>query len=109
MTPQVDINRIVETLSRQIGDLSDQVQALTDDRKARDEEVKGISAKLDALYSALMAPQAGQQGSLLERVARITVMVESVSRTGKIISTVIVLLALLGISVKFGITSAGGK
>ena len=102
MTVQPDINKIVETLSQQIS-------ALAEAGQSRDDEIKAISAKLDALYGAFMTPQAGQQGSLLERVARITVLVESVSRTGKIVSTVVILLGLLGISVKLGITSAGGK
>lgn len=102
MAPQVDINTIVVTLSQQI-------TALAEAGQHRDEELKAINAKLDALYSALMTPQAGQQGSLLERVARITILVESVSRTGKIVSAIILILGLLGVSMKLGISTAGGK
>jgi hypothetical protein len=109
MPPQPDINKIVETLSQQIASVAGDVNALTSAGQNRDAELKAITAKLDALHDALMTPQAGQQGSLLERVARITILVESVSRTGKIVSTIIVLLGLLGISVKLGIGSAGGK
>ena len=89
--------------------MGEKIDALTAAGQSRDAELKAINAKLDALHDALMVPQPGQAGSLLERVARITILVESVSRTGKVISAVIVLLALLGISIKFGVSSAGGK
>lgn len=102
MTPQQDWQTIVATLSAHITDLAAAGQA-------RDAELKAINTKLDALYGALMTPQAGEQGSLLERVARITILVESVSRTGKIVSAIILILGLLGVSMTLGISTAGGK
>jgi len=56
-----------------------------------------------------MMPQPGQQRSLLERMATVTIGVESGTRTARAVMLFLGFLAMVGISLRFGIDVESGK
>ena len=54
------------------------------------------SAKIDAMYNALMVTQPGQSKSLLERMATVTVAIEGGQSTGRILIWIAGVLAAVG-------------
>jgi hypothetical protein len=77
------------------------------------EEIKTRQAETQALvkelHDALMVPQPGQQRSLLERMANVTIGVESGTRTARAVMLFLGFLAMVGISLRFGIDVESGK
>lgn len=75
------------------------------------EEIKDQLAEtqklVKELHDALMLPQPGQGKSLLERMASVTIGVESGTRTVRFVLLVLALLAAIGISFRFGVDVRG--
>ena len=77
------------------------------------EEIKTRQAETQTLVKelqdALMMTQPGQNRSLLERMAAVTIGVESGTRTARAVMLFLGFLAMVGISLRFGIDVEGGK
>jgi hypothetical protein len=75
------------------------------------EEIKDQLAEtqklVKELHDALMVAQPGQDKSLLERMAAVTIGVESGTRTVRFVLILLALCAALGISFRFGIDLRG--
>ena len=75
-----------------------------EEMKARQAEMK---AMVKDLHDALMVPQPGQEKSLLERMATVTIGIEGGAQTVKWTLFFLGALAALGISLKVGVDVGG--
>jgi ribosome-interacting GTPase 1 len=103
MTPRPNTQAQIDAIKADMAALKKQVEA---DAKVRDEN----HVMLSALHQALMVPAPGQDGkSLLERMADVTVDIESGQRTAtnmiavaRWLAAIAAALAALAAAVKFG-------
>jgi hypothetical protein len=77
-----------------------------EDMKTRQAETQAL---VKELHDALMLPQPGQKRSLLERMAAVTIGVETGTRTARATVLLLGFLAMIGVSVRFGFDFNGGS
>ena len=80
---------------------------MTEDSHVTRAEFDAMNKQIQDLHRALMEPEPGQSKSLLNRMAEVTISVESGTKTVRMVLVVIALLAALGISLRVGVNLPG--
>ena len=70
--------------------------ALSAQISAQNSKIDAQTEKIDALYEALMVPQPGQDKSLLNRMASVTIAIEGGQGVGRIFVWIAGVLAAIG-------------
>ena len=95
-----ELKRVHEGLAAEVASQKKEIEAMR-------ESSEDTHKKVSALHAALMEASPGQEKSLLQRMAAVTIGVESGQRAGRIVLWIAGALAVFGITIRFGAPDLG--